>query len=214
MLNEKHNVGVKEIIYYSDTCGGQNRNKFVAASLLYSVSMLPNLEKINQKFLQSGHSHMECDSVHSTIETAKTKTPVFVPSQWSTLISLARKCNPYVAIPLKFDHVLDWKTCANKHCPSLKKATTGETICWLKVRWIQARQSTPKSLFRYSYREASFLEIDVQAKSTRSKGRLAKWPEQLGTCYNQKIPISIQKKNRSNTIMQQGNHSRGISPVL
>lgn len=112
---------VKEIIYYSDTCGGQNRNKFVAASLLYSVSMLPNLEKINQKCLQSGHSHMECDSVHSTIETAKKKTSVFVPSQWSPLISLARKCNPYVAIPLKFDHVLDWKTFVNEHCPNLKK---------------------------------------------------------------------------------------------
>ena len=88
---------VKEVTYYSDTCGGQNRNQFLAASLLYSLEKHTQLLKINQKFLQSGHSQMECDSIHSTIETAKRKTSVFVPSQWNTVIKLARKKNPIVA---------------------------------------------------------------------------------------------------------------------
>lgn len=64
---------VKEITYYSDTCGGQNRNQFVTASFLYTISQIPQLQTISHKFLQSGHSQMECDSVHSTIETAKGK---------------------------------------------------------------------------------------------------------------------------------------------
>ena len=55
---------------FSDTCGGQNRNQFVASCLLYAVRTLPNLQIIDQKFMESGHSSMEVDSMHSTIERA------------------------------------------------------------------------------------------------------------------------------------------------
>lgn len=55
---------------YSDTCGGQNRNQFVAAALLYSVKNLP-IDFIEQKFLESGHTYMEVDSMHACIERAK-----------------------------------------------------------------------------------------------------------------------------------------------
>jgi hypothetical protein len=58
---------------------------------------------------------MEYDSVHSTIETAKKKTSVYIPSQWSTLVSLARRSNPYIAIPLKYYHVLNWNAFVSKH---------------------------------------------------------------------------------------------------
>ena len=30
--------GASEVTYYSDTCGGQNRNRFVAASYLYNIA--------------------------------------------------------------------------------------------------------------------------------------------------------------------------------
>ena len=91
---------IEDVTYYSDTCGGQNRNQFVAASYLYTVSKIPQLKTLNHKFLQSGHSQMECDSVHSAIESAKKNTSVFVPSQWSTVVCMSRKQNPYVSIPL------------------------------------------------------------------------------------------------------------------
>lgn len=67
-----------EVTYYSDTCGGQNRNTFVAASYLYSIVRIPQLRAINHKFLQSGHSQMECDAVHSTIEHAQKNTSIHV----------------------------------------------------------------------------------------------------------------------------------------
>ena len=186
---------IKEVTYYSDTSGGQNRNQYVAASLLCTLSRIPSLKKLNHKFLQSRHSHMKYDSVHSTIETAKKKTSVYVPSQWSTLVSLARRSNPFIAIPLKYYHVLNWKAFVNKHCSNLQRSTAGEKISWLNVHLIQVRQSTPKSLFvNYSFNEASFLEIDIQAKSTRQGTKMGSWPEQLENCYAKKIPISIHKK--------------------
>lgn len=105
---------IEHITYFSDTCGGQNRNKFVAASFVYVISKCPCLKTLKQKFLQSGHSQMECDSVHATIENVKKKNSIYVPSQWITLIFNARKRNPYVTIPLKYNHVTDFKSFVQK----------------------------------------------------------------------------------------------------
>jgi len=57
---------VKEFAYYSDTCGGQNRNQFMASGLLHAIKAHSRLEKINQKLF--GHSQMESDSIHSAVE--------------------------------------------------------------------------------------------------------------------------------------------------
>ena len=186
---------LKHITYYSDTCGGQNRNKYVAASFIYVLHKLPSVEIIEQKFLQSGHSQMECDSVHATIEIAKKRTSVFVPTQWSTVVTYARKVRPYIAVPMKYDHVLDWKEFADEYCQNLKTAASGERINWLKVRWIQVRQNAPKSLFvNYSFNEKQFLEIKAKSVVTRKKGKKQDWPDQLSLCYQRKIPISVSKK--------------------
>ena len=83
----------------------------------------------------------------------------------------------------------------NKHCSNLQRSTAGEKINWLNVHLIQVRQRTPNSLFvNYSFNEASFIEIDIQAESTRQRTKMGNWPEQLEKCYVKKILISIQKK--------------------
>jgi len=192
---------LREVTYFSDTCRGQNRNKFVAASLLYCITTLPNLERINHKFLQSGHSHMECDSVHSTRETAKRKTSVFVHHS-GAVICFARKAQPYV-VPLKFDHVLNWKEFAKIHCPNMKKTTTGTHVNWLNVKWIQARKTNNRSLFiNYTFDETCFQEVDVL--DVRYKGRPLNWPTELDNLYQQKLPISSKKKNDLVQLCQKG----------
>ncbi|CAH1992646.1 unnamed protein product [Acanthoscelides obtectus] len=62
---------VEHVATFSDTCGGQNRNKFVSAAMLYSVNKLTNLKTIDLKFMESGHSYLEADSMHATIERAR-----------------------------------------------------------------------------------------------------------------------------------------------
>lgn len=73
---------------------------------------------------------MECGSVPSTIEGAKKITPVYVPSQWCTLISLARKLHPCIAISMKYNHVVDFKDFVKKYCPNLRISIMGERINW------------------------------------------------------------------------------------
>lgn len=192
-----HSTNIKEVVYFSDSCGGQNRNQFVTASHLYVISRLPQLQTINHKFLVSGHSQMECDSVHASIETAKKITPVYVPSQWCTLIALSRKQNPYITVPMKYNHVIDFKDFVKKHCKNLKITVTGNRVNWLKVKWIQVRKQSPRSVFiNYTFENENFQEIQVQ-QSTRQQGRSHTWPtcdSDLSLCYKSKLPISVQKK--------------------
>ena len=124
---------VKEITVYSDTCGGQNRNKHVVAAFLFAINKENNIQTINHKFFEPGHSQMEFDSIHAQVENAKKKTVVYVPSQWNTVISLSRKKKPYVVIPMKYTDFLDLKGFSKQNCPNMKMSTMGTRVNWLKV---------------------------------------------------------------------------------
>ena len=73
---------------YSDSCGGQNRNRFFATALLYALNESTSIESIDHKFLESGHTEMEGDSIHAAVEHAKQNIPVFVPNDWLTVCHL------------------------------------------------------------------------------------------------------------------------------
>jgi len=72
LINNTPN-NVTEVTFYSDTCGGQNKNSHVSAMFLKIIHMLPNINIINHKFLVPGHTHMLCDVDHSLIEKQKKK---------------------------------------------------------------------------------------------------------------------------------------------
>ena len=58
--------------------------------------------------------------MHSATERAKKCTSIFVPSQWSTVISMARKHDPYDVIPLKYDNFKELMKLKNAQCSSMK----------------------------------------------------------------------------------------------
>jgi hypothetical protein len=47
--------------------------------------------------------------MHSAIEFAKKKTAIYIPSQWVTIIRMARRTNPYYVVPLQFEDIYDFK---------------------------------------------------------------------------------------------------------
>jgi hypothetical protein len=76
---------------------------------MHAVVNLSNIEIIDNKFLESGHTQMECDSVHPAIEFAKKKTEIYIPSQCTTIIRMARRKNPYYVVPLQYENIYDFK---------------------------------------------------------------------------------------------------------
>ena len=184
---------VKHVILYSDTCGGQNRNKFVAAALHYVVRHFDNIEVIDQKFLVSGHSHMECDSVHSAIEKAKKKLQIFIPEMWYPVIQGARSSlNPYTLDVLEHGDFFDLKQVASSTLRNTKIDTEGKQVNWLKLVWIRYVKSEEDTIF-FKYRMSEdFKQLKIKGNSRRKKISVSY--QDLPKCYEARRSISELKK--------------------
>lgn len=78
-------------ILCSDGCTSQNRN----STLTNTLANLAILKKVTifQKILERGHTQMECDSMHSTIERQLRNAIINVPADYIGICKAARK-NP------------------------------------------------------------------------------------------------------------------------
>lgn len=64
---------VNSLLFYSDSCFGQNKKSIVALMFSIFASTTENIDYIDHKFMIPGHTHMECDVDHSIIESKKKK---------------------------------------------------------------------------------------------------------------------------------------------
>lgn len=153
-------INIEHVILYSDACGGQNRNQIIATCLLNAVSSVAQLKMIDHKFLESGHTHMECDSMHSAVEFAKKRTAIFVPSQWDTVMLMARRKDPYTVIPLKHQDIIDFKDIQAKKVKSITVSDSGKKVQWTKIRWMRFMKADP---------EAVLIKYDIDDEFERVK---------------------------------------------
>lgn len=87
---EKHCIQEpKPVILFSDGCGYQNRNTTLANTLSFFSTKykIP----IEQKYLEKGHTQMECDSTHALIEKKLKAREITLPFQYAEVIRNARK---------------------------------------------------------------------------------------------------------------------------
>lgn len=99
---------LRRFLFFSDSYTGQNRNRYVATIMKYAVHALP-LESIELKFLEVGHTQMECDSMHSVIERRNKNLTIYSPLDWSNIIRLAKRADPYTVKTVIFEEFLDLK---------------------------------------------------------------------------------------------------------
>lgn len=83
----------RDYIFFSDGCAAQNRN-CVLANALFNLAIEKDVTII-QKYLQKGHSQMEADSMHSTIERMIRKSRINVPADYVLICKKACLKNPY-----------------------------------------------------------------------------------------------------------------------
>ncbi|XP_049318931.1 uncharacterized protein LOC125780591 isoform X1 [Astyanax mexicanus] len=87
---EEHSMH-DEYILWSDGCSYQNRNIVLSNALLKFATEKQKV--VTQKYLEKGHTQMECDSVHSVIERRLRDRDIHVPAEYATVIRAARS-NP------------------------------------------------------------------------------------------------------------------------
>ena len=68
---------ITKFTIFSDGCGYQNRNGLLTNALL--VFAVANVCEIAQKYLERGHTQIEVDSVHSSIEVRLKWRNIYYP---------------------------------------------------------------------------------------------------------------------------------------
>lgn len=192
---------VKEISFFSDTCGGQNRNVQISALFLNLVQKT-NLEVIEQKFLESGNSFMEVDSMHSAIERQKRFLPVYCVNDWINIFKLARSTRgrnkdkpPYITQEIKFEEFLDLKMLSETLVKNRNIDEDGQKVNWLKVKCFRYEKAKPHILqYKYDYNTA-YKSINVRARRAgrRSTSNFVE-VEDFPCLYSEQLKISQKKK--------------------
>lgn len=82
-----------DVILCSDNCSGQQKNYALMSMYFEALKKFNKIKSVTHKFLITGHTQNENDSVHSVIERAVKRVlangPIYHPSQYKTAISLA-----------------------------------------------------------------------------------------------------------------------------
>ncbi|CAK1600206.1 unnamed protein product [Parnassius mnemosyne] len=194
------------VTIYSDTCSGQNRNQYIAAFLLYLVHTHETIKVLEQKYLESGHSFMEVDSMHSAIEKEKMYTDTYSIIDWKGIMLRARSkrqnknVTPYNVTELSYQDMIDVKALASKIIKNKTIAENGEKVCWLKIKCLRFEKELPGFIkYRYDY-DGPYNLLNTLCKPGRPTRRTpnSKMPtintEDLPPAYKQCLPITKQKK--------------------
>lgn len=90
----------KNVIIYSDICGGQVRSINVNLSLM---TLTPNSEDIDTtdlKLMVSGHSYLPNDAEFGNIEHSAKNKIIYTPDDWCRIIMTCRKANKFLLVKI------------------------------------------------------------------------------------------------------------------
>jgi len=151
------------VIFYSDNCCGQQKNKYIRALYVYAVQVLPNIKSITHKFLVKGHSQNENGAAHSVIEREIKKAllsgPIFVPSQYAQLMRSAKKRGKkYDVIELSHAEFLNVKI--------LTERTSNKRIFKIaEIAQFKVTKDKPQTVFfKTSFGEDNWEEATLQPR--------------------------------------------------
>ena len=193
-LNQCEN---QNVVFYSDNCMGQNKNKYVASVYLYAVQHFQILT-IRHKFLVVGHTQNEGDNMHSRIESEKQRAlksgPIYVPSQMATIASLARKTgNPYFVEQIDTSDIIDCKTLCSEVGNNFSVNEEGEKVIWNDISEIMVEKASPYVLFyKTSYKDKEYKQIAVTKRKRGKPNQVLS--VQIKPAFRKQPKISAAKK--------------------
>ncbi|KAK3929672.1 Alanine racemase [Frankliniella fusca] len=189
-IQTKVEEGVKEFTFWSDAPTGQNRNRMVF-SIMYMLAAAKSKLKITHRFLESGHSFSEADSMHARIENEALRKEIFNPEEWMALIEGAKQeGKKYIINKLKNENVSDLHFLVDRQ--NWDRNTNNEQVLWSKVREVVVDWKSPNTiLYRYGFSEL-LKTVVVKMKDCSEMDLSMFVPPQA---YQSRFPLTTKKKN-------------------
>lgn len=170
---------------------------------MFIVQTSNHIQVIEQKCLESGHSMMECDSMHSSIEKVKKYTSVYTVNDLLYIFNYARSschrsnAQPYEVIEIEYNDFYDLAALYSAYLQNTAINTYGEKVNWLKIKTLRYdKEYINHLLYRYDYSyKFSKTNIKLVKRSTARTEFLPKEADQLKKVYTSMLPISTAKYN-------------------
>ena len=181
----------KHVYLFSDTCGGQNRNIQMAMALTQACVKSEHLQTVEQLMMESGHSQMECDSVHSTIERACKHIPLYTPMDYYATVRVARREAPYTVIAMQTNDFLDYKSLVTRFVRNRNRCDNKEHANWMKMKVLKYNKNSPGTVeFAYDY-DGPFHKLIVNSGMRGRRPTVL--PTEVPELYSGPVPISKAK---------------------
>lgn len=178
------------------------------------------IDTFDMKFLEPGHTHMECDSMHSTIEHASEFAKIYLPTDWFNVVRLAkRNGTPYTVKIMNHNNFVDLKAYKATNLPNIITTTNGTRVKWHDITWLRCLKGKPNSIFfKYDFDDsAEFQEIQTQFKKSSQRqsktsvsregheeNTIQNWNNPVYAAYQSALPISTVKYNDLITLCETG----------
>ena len=106
----------QHVVFWSDNCSGQNKNRHMMAALSQLTASRPEGSIIKIKFFETGHAHMEADSMHAKIERDSKFREVATPGDWIQIFQAGRGGGEgaYIVRELTHEDFLDYSAVASR----------------------------------------------------------------------------------------------------
>lgn len=194
-----------DLIFYSDNCSGQQKNRFLLSAYAYAVHKW-SVKSITHKFLIRGHSQNEGDNVHSVIEKQVKRFlqsgPIYIPEQYKTLIGSAKKTGkPYIVREMTHDKFYDIKALQESWGTNFNIDEEKKQIKWHDIKVLRVEKEHPEEFFyKTSFSEDFFSKVCVHKRVPQKTRRACSVTDQslfsngLAQAYTEKIELSNAKK--------------------
>ena len=187
---------IEHVIFYSDSCSGQNKNNYIAAMFLALIQNHPHIKIIDHKFLLPGHTHMECDSDHAVIERAKKIEGFSVqsPEDWYNIVRKVRGKNPFNVVTMDHKNFFDFEKLFKGDSPLVlrHKNCQKQKIKWQNIRWIRYKNDQHgKFLYKNSLQETENFQTANFIRKGKENTIIR---DALTLRYKGPMPISNEKK--------------------
>ena len=164
----------KKLIAWSDSCGGQNKNKNIVAFWYYLVHNIGLFDEIEHKFPLPGHTFLHCDRDFGVIEKKKRSTPaIYTPDQWADLIKDAKRIKPFHVTKMRKEMFFSLDPVVSS-LVFRKKCVKGDPVQMQKASKIKVSKDNPDAIFfAYSYSGIDIwqeVNISKRGKKKSSKG--------------------------------------------
>lgn len=161
-------LNIEELILWSDSCGGQNRNIKIVLMMKHVLHSHPTLKKITMRLLIPGHTFLPNDSEFGDVEShLKSHQRLYTDDDYINVMKTCRKKSPFTVTKLvkeDFKSVVELES----NIVNRKLDIEGNKVNWLKFREMGFEKDKPFALFFKTELNQDPREIDL---SKRKVGR-------------------------------------------